>query len=183
MITTTLRIILVEDVQTDAEITIHSIKNIVENPLIKVVDNLTAYQHLLHTFIPDLVISDYNLPTCTGLEIMELTKSIDNSIPLIFLTGALEDEELAANTILSGASGFILKKHMKQLDEKLKPLLKKIVFNMEERDEVRDKIRRNKIAVNQIYQYLDNIKSGNLEEQKNTVDNIKKQMDDLNNEN
>src|SRR5690606_26253197 len=123
MITIPLRILLVEDNRTDADLTIFHIQTIVETSEIRVVDNLDAVHKELLNFVPDLIISDYNLPTCTGLEVLELARSMEDSMRFIFLTGANESEELAANTILAGASGFILKGDMDRLDEKLKPLL------------------------------------------------------------
>ena len=177
MITTALRILLVENLKTDAELISYQIKKIVERPHIRVVDNLEDCEYELTNFIPDVVLSDYNLPTCNGLDILSLTSSIDNSIPFIFITGTIDDDELAANTILSGATGFVLKKHMAYLSEKLEPLLKKVVFNMIQQEEVRERIRRNKIAVNQIYQYLDEIKADNNEQQMN----IKKIRDNIQN--
>lgn len=179
MITVPLRILLVEDNQTDADLTIFFIQKFVESSQIKVVDNLDDVNRELLNFVPDVVISDYNLPTCNGLEVLELVRTIEESMPFIFLTGAIENEELAANTILSGASGFILKGDMERLDEKLKPLLKKIVFNMGEREEIREKIRRNKIVVNQIYNYLDKINLDN-EEQKENIEKIKSNMKQIN---
>lgn len=175
MITVPLRILLVEDDQADADYTIKSIHNIVESPQVKVVDVLEDFSEQLQVFIPDVVISSYNLPTCNGLEILEVTRAIDPAIPFIFLTGAIEDEEMAANTILAGATGFILKKNMHRVEEKLRPLLKKIVFNMDHGNEIRDKIRKNKIVVNQIYHYPDNIKSDN-EEQRYNLDKIRRNI-------
>jgi hypothetical protein len=110
---------------------------------------------------------------------LELTRSIDENLPLIFITGTLEDEELAANTILSGASGFILKKHMNELSEKLRPLLKKVVYNMVAHDELRERIRRNKIAVNQIYRYLDNMHTDNKEQREN-IEKIRSNIGEIN---
>ena len=179
MITTPLRILLAEDHQTDAELITYHLSQLVESLEIKVVDNLPLFSQELQNFIPDMVISDYNLPTCTGLDILKTTKDFDPYIPFIFVTGTIEDEELAANTILSGANGFILKKNMHSLQEKLRPLLKRVVFNMHERSEVREKLRSNRIAVNQIYQYLENIKYEN-EEQKRSLNDIKKSIDELN---
>lgn len=178
MITIPLRILLVEDNDIDAHLITHHINKVVETPHLKVVDNLEDCKKELQEFVPDVVLSDYNLPTCNGFEVLELVKSIDDSIPLIFITGALEDEELAANTILSGASGFILKKHMEHLPEKLGPLLKKIVFNMEVQAGVRDKIRRNKIVVNQIYNYLDSL-AYDTEEQQENIQKIRKNLDEI----
>lgn len=170
---------MVEDNRTDADLIIYSLQRIVQTSEIRVVDNLDELNKELLKFVPDVVISDYNLPTCNGLEVLELTKSIDEAMPFIFLTGAIENEELAANTILAGASGFILKGNMELLEEKLRPLLKKIVFNMGEKEEIREKIRRNKIVVNQIYNYLDQINLDN-EEQKENIEKIKNNMKQIN---
>ena len=167
MINTSLRILLVEDLETDAALIQRQIKKIVKTPKIEVTDNLEDCQELLVNFAPDVVLSDYNLPTCTGLDIMEMVKKYDDKIAFIFITGTIQDEELAANTILNGASGYILKKHMNNLAEKLKPLLKKVVINMVARDELRERIRDNKITVNQIYDYLDKINEDNAEHREN----------------
>jgi len=179
MIKTALRILLVEDFKTDAELIEYNIRKIVENPEIRITDNLDQVSDYLRNFVPDVILSDYNLPNCSGLDVLKLAKSVDNSIPFIFITGTIDDDEMAANTILSGASGFILKKHMKVLDEKLRPLLKQVVFNMVQKEELRDNIRRNKIAVNQIYQYLENINSDN-EEQRQNILKIRKNIDQIN---
>lgn len=176
MIKTSLRILLVEDLETDVRLIERQIKKIVENPQIEVCDNLEDCHRHLVDFAPDVVLSDYNLPTCTGLEVMEMVQDFDEEIAFIFITGTINDEELAANTILSGASGYILKKHMNNLGEKLEPLLKKVVINMASRNELRERIRNNKITVNKIYDYLDKINADNDEQ----VRNIKKIKDAMN---
>ncbi|HKJ48422.1 MAG TPA: response regulator [Christiangramia sp.] len=172
MINTSLRILLVEDQETDAALIERQIRKIVKSPEIEVTDNLDDSKELLLNFAPDVVLSDYNLPTCTGLDILEMVKEHDENIAFIFVTGTVNDEELAANTILNGASGYILKKHMNNLAEKLEPLLKKVVFNMVAKDELRERIRDNKITVNQIYNYLDKINQDNAEHRRN-VEKIK----------
>ena len=167
MITTPLRILLVEDFDADVVVIRRKIAKIVENSIIEVVDDLEGCRDKLNNFVPDVVLSDFNLPTCNGMEVLELTKSIDPSVPFIFITGTIHDEELAAHTILAGASGYILKKHMNTLEEKLSPLLKKVVLNMVAKEELRERIRKNKIAVNQIYSYLDSLKADNKEQREN----------------
>lgn len=175
MITIPLRILLVEDSATDVALIKRNIKKIVEDPQFELVEDLSGCENKMMNFIPDLVISDYNLPNCDGFEVLELTQKIDPEIPFIFITGTIEDEDLAANTILAGATGFILKKHMPQLDEKLKPLFKKIVYNMVANDELRERIRKNKIAVNQIYNYLDEL-NADKEEQMENLDKIRQDI-------
>jgi DNA-binding NtrC family response regulator len=176
MITTKLRILLVEDYQTDAELIKIQIDKIVKNNEIRVVDNIEDFKKEFRLFVPDVILSDYNLPTCTGLDILQLAQSYDDNLPFIFITGTIDDDEMAADTILAGATGFILKKHMNNLAEKLEPLFKKVVFKMVQQEELREKIRKNKIAVNQIYEYLDKFKADN-KEQKSNLNHIRKNID------
>lgn len=179
MIKTSLRILLVEDLETDIHLIKRQLNKILENAQVEVCDNLDDCHQLLVNFAPDVVLSDYNLPTCTGLDVMEMVKDFDESIAFIFITGTIHDEELAANTILGGASGYILKKHMNSLAEKLEPLLKKAVINMAARDELRERIRSNKITVNKIYDYLDKINSDNDEQLRN-ISKIREALDRFN---
>lgn len=176
MIRIPLRILLVEDNEFDAQMISFHIEQCVASPEIKWVSTLDEVKDKLLTFYPDLILSDYNLPTCTGLEVFNLSQTINSAIPFIFITGTLENEELAANTILAGATGFILKKNMDSLQEKLRPLFKKIIFNMDRKYEEVERIRKNKIAVNQIYQYIDTINLEN-KDQNLTLDDIKKRLD------
>lgn len=178
MITTPLRILLVENSISDAEHSIHHIETIVVDPKIRVVNNYEDCKSELENFIPDVVISEYNFPTCTGIEIMELTNQVDHTIPFIFLTDSISNEETAAHTVLGGAFGFVLKKDMTILNEKLRPLLKKVVFNMIDKQEIRENIRRNKIAVNQIKQYLDTIRIED-KEQRNNINKIRENIKDI----
>ncbi|AVR46863.1 response regulator [Christiangramia fulva] len=170
MIKTPLRILLVEDNEVDAGLIKRQLGKIAEKSQIEVTDTLTGCREFLINFAPDVVLSDYNLPGFTGLDVLEMVKEFDEELPLIFVTGTINDEELAAHTILSGASGYILKKHMKNLAAKLEPFLKKVVVNMTARDEVRERIRNNRITVNQIHEYLAKIDADNAEQ----VDNIEK---------
>ncbi len=182
MITIPLKILLVEDHAFDADMITFHIQQIVEEPEIRIVSTLERVREQLHNFYPDVILSDYNLPTCTGLDVLKLCKEINNTIPFIFITGTLQNDELAANTILDGASGFILKKDMDSLKDKLKPLLKKVIFNMDKKYEIHDRIRKNKIAVNQIYNYIDTINSEN-KDHNNTIKEIKRGIDNIDNTN
>lgn len=163
MITIPLRILIIEDNPTDVELIKRQLKKIVAKPQFSVVEDLAGFEEQLVNFAPDLVLSDYNLPSCDGFEILELKKSLAPDLEFVFLTGTMEDEELASHTVLAGASGFILKKDLDSLGEKLNPILKKVVYDMIGNHKIQERIRKNKIAVQQIYNYLDNLKEDNME--------------------
>lgn len=165
MITIPLRILLVEDNEADIFLITRVLKKLVKDPEIEVVQDLESCQDRMINFIPDVVISDYNLPTCNGLEIMQLVQEREKDLPFIFVTGTVDDEALAENTVLAGAWGYVLKKDMNQLEQKLRPLLKKVVFHLGTVHELRERLRKNKISVNQIYSYLDTLKEANGSQQ------------------
>ena len=83
MITIPLRILLVEDNDTDALLIKRQLSRLVEDPHIEVVEDLEACRHQLVNFVPDLVISDFNLPTCTGMDVLRLSQEIDPQLPRI----------------------------------------------------------------------------------------------------
>ena len=92
MIKTPLRILLVEDNEADVLLTTRTLQKLIEQPTIEVIEDLSSCRDKLINFIPDVVISDYNLPTCTGLEVMQLVQEKSPGLPFIFLTGTVNDE-------------------------------------------------------------------------------------------
>ncbi len=59
----------------------------------------------------DIIISDYNLPSFTGLDALKVLRDIDQIIPFFFLTGFL-GEEKAVEVMRHGANDFLLKDHI-----------------------------------------------------------------------
>lgn len=127
MITAKLRIIIVEDNDADKVLIERQIKKIVAHPSIVHISELDVLKYQLNVFNPDVVLSDYALNGFTGLDVLEYISNTRKSIPLIFITGTINDEEIAASTILTGAKGYILKKNINSLHKKLKPYFEKII--------------------------------------------------------
>lgn len=44
-------------------------------------------------------------------------------VPFVFVTGTLNDEEKVAQAVLRGASGYILKDNLKEIEERLNPII------------------------------------------------------------
>ncbi|SCY35633.1 CheY chemotaxis protein or a CheY-like REC (receiver) domain [Nonlabens sp. Hel1_33_55] len=127
MIKEPLKILVVEDNFTDVALIQRQIRKCIQDPEIVVSDKIIQTRHAMKTFIPDVVFTDFQLVGFTGLEVIENVQEIYPNIPIIVITGTLNDEELAAKVVMQGASGFLLKKNMSKLHERLEPMLKRIL--------------------------------------------------------
>lgn len=121
-----IRIVLVEDNPADVALIKRQIKKVVESPIIKTVDEFKDFKLSVYNFNPDIIVSDYRLKGFNGSDVKQFLDNLLNNIPLVFITGTTEDDEIAANSILSKASAYVLKKNMGVLHEKLLPYLEKI---------------------------------------------------------
>ena len=68
----------------------------------------------LHDFNPDLVLSDYHLPSFDGLEALSIVTKGAPDVPFILVTGAL-GEERAVEILKSGATDYVLKDRLSRL--------------------------------------------------------------------
>ena len=165
----TLKILLVEDTVTDVTLIQREIHKVAPDAAVTVCNNLTDFISKLESVVPDLILSDYKLPTCSGLEILEAAQDLAPSITFLFVTGAINDEELAADTILSGASGFILKKNISSLHKRLEPYINAITSNGHLMHPVRKKILESKKLVKDIEIFLENFSKENMSHREGMV--------------
>jgi len=122
-----INVLLLEDDPMDAELITREIQKVAKGSEVTIINDFEAFAKDVNSKVYDLIISDYNLNSFTGLDVLRFLQEQKRTIPFIFVTGTLEDEELAANTILAGANGFILKKNLPKLHLKLKPFFEDII--------------------------------------------------------
>ena len=79
---------------------------------------------------PDLILSDYSLPTFDGLEALRFVQFMAPTTPFIFVTGTM-GEEVAIETLKIGATDYVLKKHLARLG----PSVRRAMREAEERRE------------------------------------------------
>ncbi len=110
----TLRLLLLEDSPTDAELNERALSkaNIAFTALR--VDTLAAFTSALDEFRPDLILADYQLLGFDGLQALAIVLEITPDIPFIFVTGAM-GEERAVESIKQGATDYILKDRLSRL--------------------------------------------------------------------
>ena len=108
------RILLLEDIPSDAELNQRELRkaNLVYTS--KHVDTKEAFLEALTNFSPDVILSDYGLPQFNGLEALQLLKELKLDIPFILVTGSLT-EEVAVACMKEGAADYILKSSLKRL--------------------------------------------------------------------
>ena len=128
MIHENIKILIVEDNPNDAILIEYHIRKIVSSPKIYTVETFDKFADTLKWFQPDIVLSDYKMNGFNGMEVLKHTIENSDVSNFIFITGTIYDEELAAQTILSGATGYILKKNINILDKKLLPYFEELVI-------------------------------------------------------
>jgi PAS domain S-box-containing protein len=119
-----IRILIVEDNPSDAEIILHEIKRAgmeFESLRIETEDDFLS---ALRDFNPDIILSDFQLPSFNGMTALKLTLEKAPLIPFLLITGSLS-EEMAVDFMKAGASDYILKEHIHQLSPALITALRK----------------------------------------------------------
>lgn len=110
-LSTPLRIVILEDTPSDAELMIHELRHAGIDFTHVRVETKAAFLKALEEFFPDLILSDYMLPQFTGMEALRLLKDLHPMIPLVLVTGSI-NEETAVGCIKAGAADYVLKDHM-----------------------------------------------------------------------
>jgi PAS domain S-box-containing protein/diguanylate cyclase (GGDEF)-like protein len=108
------KLVVVEDVPTEAEIAVRQLESGGFACNWKRVDSESALRRVLVEHRPDLILSDFTLPGFDGLSALDLVREITPDIPFIFLSGTL-GEERAIDALQRGACDYVLKTNLARL--------------------------------------------------------------------
>jgi PAS domain S-box-containing protein len=93
-------------------------------------DNETDFRnHLLSQKI-DIILSDYNLPDYSGADALLLIKNLYPHIPFVFVSGTM-GEEAAIQSLLNGATDYVLKNRLERLGSAIKRALRESLLQKE----------------------------------------------------
>lgn len=109
-----LRILMLEDTVTDAELEERELRKAGIPYTVLRVDRKDAFIKALAEFHPDIILSDYMLPDFNGLEALQMVRRDYPYMPVIMVTGALSDIE-AVELITAGAKDYVLKDRLARL--------------------------------------------------------------------
>ena len=109
-----LKILILEDSATDAEIIQQLLVKKKLNCEFSVANNKETYLMALAEFHPDIILSDHSLPQFNSVDALVIARQRFSEIPFIMVTGTVS-EEFAAEIIKSGADDYILKDRLTRL--------------------------------------------------------------------
>jgi len=109
-----IRILLLEDNPSDAELVKRELRKAGLGFTAEWAQDQAAFLHALESFAPDIVLADYLLPGFSGLAALELAKQRSAETPVILVSGAV-GEEVAIETLKAGATDYVLKDRLSRL--------------------------------------------------------------------
>lgn len=118
-----IRILLVEDVELDAELTERELKRTNLNYVSKRVEEESDFIDLLKSFKPDIILADHSLPNFDGVTALKITKERCPETPFIFVSGKI-GEDFAVEMLKEGATDYVLKSNLPKLGHAVQRALK-----------------------------------------------------------
>jgi len=109
-----INILMVEDDAADAELTKFALRKGGLNFSITRVETRDEYVRQLEQHPPALILSDYTLPGFNGQDALEIALQKCPETPFVFVTGTM-GEEVAIETLKSGATDYVLKTRLTRL--------------------------------------------------------------------
>ncbi|MFH0953739.1 MAG: ATP-binding protein [Verrucomicrobiota bacterium] len=110
----TLRVLIVEDSENDALLTVQELRRGGYEPAFERVETADAMGAALKARGWDVIVADYSLPRFNGLAAIELVRDRGLDIPVIVVSGAI-GEETAVAAMKAGASDYVMKGNLARL--------------------------------------------------------------------
>ena len=117
-----LHLLMIEDSETDAELTLRRLKAAGFKCSCRCVVNEGQMRAALKAQRPDLILSDFSLPGFDGMSALAIARVEAADVPFIFLSGTI-GEERAIEALKSGAIDYVLKSNPKRLVPAIKRAL------------------------------------------------------------
>ena len=127
-----LRILILEDLPSDAELMIYELREAEIADAYRRVADRGDFVAALAERWADLILSDFHLPGFNGLEALALAQAACPDTPFIFVSGAM-GEEVAIDALKQGATDYVLKDRLTRLG----PAVQRAVREAEARRERR----------------------------------------------
>src|SRR6267378_1759624 len=117
-----LRILLVEDLASDAELEMLELERAGLSVTHSIVDSEKSFVGALHEFAPEVILSDFSIPGFDGTTAVALAREMRPDTPFIFVSGTI-GEESAIDALKSGATDYVMKTNLVRLPAAVKRAL------------------------------------------------------------
>ena len=114
VMTGNLKMLVVEDVATDAELLGRELRRAGLDHFMARVETREDFLRTLTAFQPDIILCDFSMPHFDGLTALEIAREKVPHTPFIFVSGTI-GEEVAIEAIKRGATDYVLKTNMARL--------------------------------------------------------------------
>lgn len=102
-----LRVLSVEDNKSDFLLIQQQLRQSDLDFEIRRVETEQELRSVLKEYVPDIILSDYSLPTFDGMRALLIAKELAPSIPFILVTGSV-NEQTAVDCLKAGADDYVL---------------------------------------------------------------------------
>jgi len=128
-----LKILIVEDQPADAELLQYEMRRAGIDYIARRVDTRESFHLALTEFHPDLILSDFSMPSFDGFTALGLARAVMPETPFIFVSGTI-GEERALDALKNGATDYVLKDRPKRVIS----AIQRALIEAKERAELRD---------------------------------------------
>ena len=128
---TPLRLLMLEDNPSDAELVLHALRRAGYEPIADRVETEQDYRDHLQT-APEIILADFTMPEFDSLRALEIMQECQLDIPFIIVSGTI-GEERAVQVMQRGATDYIMKDRAARLGQ--------AVTNALEQKRMRDQTR------------------------------------------
>src|SRR4026209_1009427 len=109
-----IRVLLAEDVPTDAELAVRELKRAGMRITWRVADTEETFRNALAEFGPHVILSDFSMSQFDGMAALHLARELAPDIPFLFVSGTL-GEDYAIRALKNGATDYVLKTNLIRL--------------------------------------------------------------------
>lgn len=151
-----LKILLLEDNESDAILLARALKKDGLDYDLRVVEYRDVYVSLLNSYDPDVILSDHSLPGFTAIEALKIARQYKPDLPFILVTGAVS-EEFAVACMKAGVDDYILKSSLVRLSSAITNVFSRTDVKRE-KEMVESLHAKLKVAYNEIEESNRNIR-------------------------
>jgi PAS domain S-box-containing protein/diguanylate cyclase (GGDEF)-like protein len=120
-----LRVLIVEDIATDAELAVKQLERSGIGCVHHRVETEQSFRRALTDFRPHLILSDFTIPQFDGMAALDIALEAAPDVPFIFLSGTI-GEERAIEALRRGAVDYVLKTNPARLAPAVRRALREV---------------------------------------------------------